>query len=81
VIQAGADELRRETPTEKPRQKATGRCAPGINATLHVKGVVAMARGATRQRVDHVVLLCTGPAASADGKYKRSGRVMFDGCG
>ncbi len=75
VIQAGAMTSRREKPTER-QQKAIGTLKPEFNDTLHVKGVVSMARGDDPASASTSFFICTGPAASLDGKYTAFGRVV-----
>jgi peptidyl-prolyl cis-trans isomerase B (cyclophilin B) len=75
VIQAGAMNSRRGKPTEK-QQKAIGTLQPEFNDTLHVKGVLSMARGADPASASTSFFICTGPAASLDGKYTAFGRVI-----
>ena len=75
VVQAGAMTSRREKPGEK-QQKAIGTLKPEFNSTLHVKGVVSMARGDDPASASTSFFICTGPAASLDGKYTAFGRVI-----
>jgi peptidyl-prolyl cis-trans isomerase B (cyclophilin B) len=75
VIQAGAMTSRREKPTEK-QQKVIGTLKPEFNDTLHVKGVLSMARGDDPASASTSFFICTGPAASLDGKYTAFGRVV-----
>jgi peptidyl-prolyl cis-trans isomerase B (cyclophilin B) len=75
VIQAGAMNSRREKPTEK-QQKVIGTLKPEFNDTLHVKGVLSMARGDDPASASTSFFICTGPAASLDGKYTAFGRVV-----
>ena len=66
---------RREKPTEK-QQKMIGTLKPEFNDTLHVKGVLSMARGDDPASASTSFFICTGPAASLDGKYTAFGRVV-----
>jgi peptidyl-prolyl cis-trans isomerase B (cyclophilin B) len=75
VIQAGAMNSRRDKPTEK-QQKVIGTLKPEFNDTLHVKGVLSMARGDDPASASTSFFICTGPAASLDGKYTAFGRVV-----
>jgi peptidyl-prolyl cis-trans isomerase B (cyclophilin B) len=75
VIQGGAITSRREKPTEK-QQKQIGTLKPEFNDTLHVKGVLSMARGDDPASASTSFFICTGPAASLDGKYTAFGRVV-----
>jgi peptidyl-prolyl cis-trans isomerase B (cyclophilin B) len=75
VIQAGAMTSRREKPSEK-QQKVIGTLKPEFNDTLHVKGVLSMARGDDPASASTSFFICTGPAASLDGKYTAFGRVV-----
>jgi cyclophilin family peptidyl-prolyl cis-trans isomerase len=74
VIQAGVMTSRREKPTEK-QQKVIGTLKPEFNDTLHVKGVLSMARGDDPASASTSFFICTGPASSLDGKYTAFGRV------
>jgi len=75
VIQAGAMTSRREKPSEK-QQKVIGTLKPEFNDTLHVKGVLSMARGDDPASASTSFFICTGPAASLDNKYTAFGRVV-----
>jgi cyclophilin family peptidyl-prolyl cis-trans isomerase len=75
VIQAGAMTSRREKPTQK-QQKVIGTLKPEFNDTLHLKGVLSMARGDDPASASTSFFICTGPAASLDGKYTAFGRVI-----
>jgi peptidyl-prolyl cis-trans isomerase B (cyclophilin B) len=75
VIQGGAMTSRHEKPTEK-QQKQIGTLKPEFNDTLHVKGVLSMARGDDPASASTSFFICTGPAASLDGKYTAFGRVV-----
>jgi peptidyl-prolyl cis-trans isomerase B (cyclophilin B) len=75
VIQAGAMTSRRDKPTEK-QQKVIGTLKPEFNDTLHVKGVLSMARGDDPASASTSFFICTGPAPSLDGKYTAFGRVI-----
>jgi peptidyl-prolyl cis-trans isomerase B (cyclophilin B) len=75
VIQAGVMTSRREKPTEK-QQKVIGTLKPEFNDTLHVKGVLSMARGDDPASASTSFFICTGPASSLDSKYTAFGRVV-----
>jgi cyclophilin family peptidyl-prolyl cis-trans isomerase len=75
VIQAGAMTSRREKPNQK-QQQVIGTLRPEFNDTLHVKGVLSMARGDDPASASTSFFICTGPASSLDGKYTAFGRVV-----
>ncbi len=75
VIQAGAMTSRKDKPTEK-QQKVIGTLKPEFNDTLHVKGVLSMARTDDPNSASTSFFICVGPAPSLDGKYTAFGRVI-----
>ena len=66
---------RREKPTEK-QQKVIGTLKPEFNDTLHVKGIVSMARGNDPASATTSFFIVTADAPTLDGKYTVFGRVI-----
>jgi peptidyl-prolyl cis-trans isomerase B (cyclophilin B) len=76
VIQAGAMTSRGAPPSEKQRAHIKTSIAPEFNDTLHIKGIVSMARGDDPSSASTSFFICTGPAPSLDNKYTVFGRVV-----
>jgi peptidyl-prolyl cis-trans isomerase B (cyclophilin B) len=75
VIQTGAEGTRAIPFTEK--QKGLVReLPPEFNDTMHVKGIVSMARGADPGSATTSFFICTGTAPALDGQYTAFGRVV-----
>ena len=75
VIQTGFLETRPELPTESVMKYVTN-LEPEFNDTLHVEGVLSMARGDDPASASTSFFIVTGDASSLDGKYTAFGRVM-----
>ena len=75
VIQTGALSSRPAPLTEK-QQKLVRNLQPEFNDTLHVKGVVSMARGDDPASATTSFFICTGPSSALDGKYTAFARVV-----
>jgi peptidyl-prolyl cis-trans isomerase B (cyclophilin B) len=75
AIQTGAMTNRSGPLTEK-QQKLVHNLQPEFNDTLHVKGVVSMARGDDPASATTSFFIVTGTASSLDNKYTAFGRVI-----
>jgi peptidyl-prolyl cis-trans isomerase B (cyclophilin B) len=75
VIQTGALASRPAPLTEK-QQKLVHNLAPEFNDTMHVKGIVSMARGDAPDSATTSFFICTGPSTALDGQYTAFGRVV-----
>jgi cyclophilin family peptidyl-prolyl cis-trans isomerase len=75
VIQTGAEATRTAPFTEKQRTLVRP-LAPEFNDTLHVKGIVSMARGADPGSATTSFFICTGPSPALDGQYTAFARVV-----
>ncbi len=75
VIQTGFLETRPELPTESVMKYVTN-LEPEFNDTLHVEGVLSMARGDDPASASTSFFIVTGDASSLDGKHTAFGRVM-----
>jgi peptidyl-prolyl cis-trans isomerase B (cyclophilin B) len=75
VVQTGALTSRREPLTQKQQALVTN-LPPEFNDTKHELGIVSMARGDDPASAQTSFFICTGPAASLDGKYTVFGRVV-----
>ena len=76
VVQTGAMTSRGAPPTEKQRAHIKTSIAPEFNDTLHIKGIVSMARGDDPSSASTSFFICTGPAPSLDNKYTVFGKVV-----
>jgi cyclophilin family peptidyl-prolyl cis-trans isomerase len=75
VIQTGAEGTRAVAFSDKQR-KLVGPMAPEFNDTMHVKGIVSMARGADPASATTSFFICTGPSPALDGQYTAFARVV-----
>ena len=76
VIQTGALAYRSAPLTEKQQTLVPATLAPEFNDTLHVKGVLSMARGDDPASASTSFFICTAVCQSLDGKYTAFGRVI-----
>ena len=74
VIQTGALDTR--GPLTETQQKLVRPLQPEFNDTMHVKGVVSMARGDDPASATTSFFIVTGDGSSLDGKYTAFGRVV-----
>jgi peptidyl-prolyl cis-trans isomerase B (cyclophilin B) len=74
VIQTGA--LNTRAPLGEKQQKFVHALAPEFNDTMHVKGIVSMARGDDPASAMTSFFIVTGDGSSLDGKYTAFGRVV-----
>ena len=75
VAQGGMLHTRRD-PVPQKAQQYVRTLQPEFNDTPHVKGTVSMARLDDPASASTSFFICTGPAASLDGKYTAFGRVV-----
>jgi peptidyl-prolyl cis-trans isomerase B (cyclophilin B) len=75
VIQTGALGSRTAPLTEK-QQELVRMLQPEFNGTVHVKGIVSMARGDDPASATTSFFICTGASAALDGQYTAFGRVV-----
>jgi len=75
VIQTGAL-ASRAAPLSERQQRLVHNLAPEFNDTVHVKGIVSMARGDAPDSAQTSFFICTGPSAALDGHYTAFGRVV-----
>jgi peptidyl-prolyl cis-trans isomerase B (cyclophilin B) len=75
VIQTGAEGTRAVAFSDKQR-KLVGPMAPEFSDTMHVKGIVSMARGADPASATTSFFICTGPSPALDGQYTAFARVV-----
>jgi peptidyl-prolyl cis-trans isomerase B (cyclophilin B) len=75
VVQAGFVPTRSQPLTEK-QQSFVANVPPEFNDTKHELGIVSMARGDDPASAQTSFFICTGPAASLDGKYTVFGHVV-----
>ena len=75
VIQTGFLKTRGELPTESV-MKYVINLEPEFNDTLHVEGVLSMARGDDPASASTSFFIVTGAASSLDGKYTAFGQVV-----
>lgn len=75
VIQTGFLPTRGQ-PLPQKVEKYVTKLAPEFNDTLHVKGIVSMARGDDPASASTSFFICTAPAPSLDGKYTAFARVV-----
>lgn len=75
VIQTGAL-ASREKPLTQRQQKLVVNLQPEFNDTLHVKGIVSMARGDEPASATTSFFICTGTSTALDGVYTAFGRVV-----
>jgi peptidyl-prolyl cis-trans isomerase B (cyclophilin B) len=74
VVQTGF--LATRGPLTEKQQKMVHTLQPEFNDTKHVKGIVSMAHGDDPASANTSFFICTGDAASLDGKYTAFGRVV-----
>jgi peptidyl-prolyl cis-trans isomerase B (cyclophilin B) len=74
AIQTGATTSR--GPLTEKQQKLVHNLQPEFNDTLHVKGIVSMARGDDPASATTSFFIVTGAASSLDNKYTAFGRVV-----
>ena len=74
VVQTGSLDTR--GPLTEKQQKLVRPLPPEFNDTLHVKGIVSMARGDDPGSATTSFFIVTGNASSLDGKYTVFGRVV-----
>ena len=75
VVQGGMLHTRRE-PVPQKAQQYVRNLQPEFNDTPHVKGTLSMARLDDPASASTSFFICTGPAASLDGKYTAFGQVV-----
>ena len=75
VIQTGSL-ASRETPLQEEQQALVGNLAPEFSDTLHVNGIVSMARGDDPNSASTSFFIVTGTATELDGVYTVFGRVV-----
>jgi cyclophilin family peptidyl-prolyl cis-trans isomerase len=75
VVQGGMLHTRRD-PVPQKAQQYVRNLEPEFNDTLHVKGTLSMARLDDPASASTSFFICTGPAASLDGKYTAFGHVV-----
>ena len=75
VIQTGLVSTR-ETPLTQKQLSYVTTLQPEFNDTLHVAGIVSMARTADPASASTSFFICTGPAPSLDNAYSVFGRVV-----
>jgi peptidyl-prolyl cis-trans isomerase B (cyclophilin B) len=75
VIQTGLVESRATPLTQKQRRYVTT-LKPEFNDTLHVAGIVSMARTSDPASASTSFFICTGPAPSLDHAYSVFGKVL-----
>lgn len=75
VIQTGAMSSRLAPLTEK-QQALVHNQPPEFNDTMHVKGIVSMARADAPDSATTSFFICVGPSAALDGQYTAFGRVV-----
>jgi peptidyl-prolyl cis-trans isomerase B (cyclophilin B) len=75
VIQTGLVESRATPLTQKQRRYVTT-LKPEFNDTLHVAGIVSMARTSDPASASTSFFICTGPAPSLDHAYSVFGTVL-----
>jgi cyclophilin family peptidyl-prolyl cis-trans isomerase len=75
VVQGGMLNTRRD-PVQQRAQRYVRTLAPEFNDTLHVKGILSMARTDDPNSASTSFFICTGPAPSLDGKYTAFGQVI-----
>jgi cyclophilin family peptidyl-prolyl cis-trans isomerase len=75
VLQAGSLTTRQEPLTEE-QQAFVRTLQPEFNDTVHVKGIVSMARGEDPASASTSFFICTAPAPSLDGQYTAFGRIV-----
>jgi peptidyl-prolyl cis-trans isomerase B (cyclophilin B) len=75
VIQTGSMSTR-AAPLTQAQQRHVSTLQPEFNDTAHVKGIVSMARGDDPASASTSFFICTGTAASLDGKYTAFGEVV-----
>jgi cyclophilin family peptidyl-prolyl cis-trans isomerase len=75
IIQGGMLNTRRD-PVPQRAQRYVRTLAPEFNDTLHVKGILSMARTDDPNSASTSFFICTGPAPSLDGKYTAFGQVI-----
>lgn len=75
VVQAGSMNFRRE-PLDQSQQRRVHTLEPEFNDLPHVLGTLSMARGDDPASASTSFFICTGPAASLDGKYTAFGEVV-----
>ena len=74
AIQTGA--MTSRGPLTEKQQKLVHNLQPEFNDTLHVKGIVSMARGDDPASATTSFFIVTGAASSLDNKYTAFGRVV-----
>jgi peptidyl-prolyl cis-trans isomerase B (cyclophilin B) len=74
VVQGGY--LPTRAPLTEKQQRLVHELQPEFNDTLHVKGIVSMARGDDPASATTSFFIVTGAAPSLDGKYTAFGRVV-----
>ena len=74
AVQTGSLDSR--GPLTEKQQKLVRTLQPEFNDTLHVKGIVSMARGDDPASASTSFFIVTGPAPSLDNKYTVFGRVV-----
>ena len=75
VIQGGMVDTR-AVPLTQTQQRYVTTLQPEFSETLHVAGVVSMARTADPASASTSFFICTGPAPSLDRAYSAFGRVL-----
>jgi cyclophilin family peptidyl-prolyl cis-trans isomerase len=66
----------RSQPLTEKQQSFVTNVPPEFNETKHELGIVSMARGDDPGSAQTSFFICTGPAASLDGKYTVFGHVV-----
>jgi peptidyl-prolyl cis-trans isomerase B (cyclophilin B) len=75
MIQTGSM-AHRQSPLTARQQKAIGKLQPEFSDTVHVKGVLSMARGDDPASATTSFFVVTAPTPSLDGKYTAFGQVV-----
>ena len=75
VIQGGMISTRQAPLTQK-QESYVHNLHPEFNDTVHVAGIVSMARTDDPESASTSFFICTGPAPSLDGKYSAFGTVV-----
>ncbi len=75
VIQTGLVESR-ATPLTQKQQRYVTTLKPEFNDTLHLAGIVSMARTSDPASASTSFFICTGPAPSLDNAYSVFGKVL-----
>jgi peptidyl-prolyl cis-trans isomerase B (cyclophilin B) len=75
VIQTGFVPTRK-TPLTQAQTRYVRTLGPEFNDTVHIKGIVSMARGDDAGSASTSFFICTAAAPALDGKYTAFGRVV-----